>query len=77
MLGLGEQYRGQPLNFVLDTDIHTHTLHFNLCVHTEIIAVELQLANLLDVNLNFTGVSLIWNMEEGQDNHKVTHITLT
>ena len=39
---------------------------------TETIAVELQLVNLLDVNITLSGVSLIWNMEQKLDKHKVT-----
>ena len=38
---------------------------------TETIAVELQLVNLLNVNLNLSGVSLIWDMEQKQDEDKV------
>lgn len=45
----------------------------NVCMNfTETIAVELQLVNLLNVNLNLSGVSLIWDMEQKQDEHKVT-----
>lgn len=44
---------------------------------TETIAVELQLVNLLNVNLNLSGVSLIWDMEQRQDKHDVRSDTTT
>ena len=45
---------------------------YEFCLSTETIAVELQLINLLNVNLNLTGVSLIWDMVQKQNEHKVT-----
>ena len=45
---------------------------YEFCLSTETIAVELQLINLLNVNLNLTGVSLIWDMVQNQNEHKVT-----
>ena len=45
----------------------------NICVLTETIGVEVLLKNSLDVDINLTKISLIWEMEQKLGHHQVQY----